>query len=113
MEGIGLNVSLSLYLCVKGKKDVTLAAAVPPRKQAKPARERYTYQQPKGNRPAFPSSFLGSRLRSSARSIAAGSGLGCEPSSLGSVSRVGFLLAAFSRAGLACFRGVPAAALQM
>ena len=46
MEGIVLNVSLSLYLCVKSKKDVTLAAAVPPRKQAKPARERYTYQQP-------------------------------------------------------------------
>lgn len=46
MEGIGLNVSLSLCLCVKSEKDITLAAAVPPRKQAKPARERYTYQQP-------------------------------------------------------------------
>ena len=36
----------------------------------------------------LPSSFLGSRLRSSARTIAAGSGLGCEPSSLGSVGRL-------------------------
>ena len=113
MEGIGLNVSLSLCLCVKSERDVTLAAAVPPRKQAKQARERYTYQQPKGNRPAFPSSFGGARLRPSARTFAAGSGLVCAPPSLGAVRRVGFLLAAFSRACLACFRGVPAAALQM
>ena len=93
--------------------EVTSAAAVPPRKQAKPARERYTYQQPKGHRPAFPSSFGGARLRPSARTIAAGSGLVCAPPSLGAVSRVGVLFAAFSRAGLACFRGGTAAALQM
>ena len=61
----------------------------------------------------LPSSFGGARLRPSARTIAAGSGLVCAPPSLGAVRRVGVLLAAFSRAGLACFRGVPAAALQM